>query len=212
MLSHLRPAIVLVLAMTVLTGLVYPLAMTGIAQIAFPSNANGSLVERDGKVVGSALIGQNFSEEKYFWPRPSATLGPDPTDTAKSAPTPYNAGASGGSNLGPTSKALHERVAGDADRLKEQSGGRKLPVDALTASGSGLDPHISPAYAALQVARVAKARALPEGQVRELVARHTEGRTLGLLGDPRVNVLALNLALDRLGTRATAEGRLSRAM
>jgi K+-transporting ATPase ATPase C chain len=196
MFAHLRPALVLLLLFSALTGLVYPLAMTGVAQVAFPWLANGSLVERDGKVVGSALIGQAVSDPRYFWPRPSATTGPDPADPTKTAPTPYNAANSGGSNLGPTSKALIERVSEDVGRLKDQNGGGQIPIDAVTASGSGLDPHISPAYAELQVARVAKVRGLSERQVRDIVARHTEGRTFGLLGEPRVNVLLLNLALD----------------
>ena len=195
---HLRPALVLLLLLSILTGLVYPLVMTGIAQVAFPWTANGSLVMRDGKVVGSALIGQSFTDPRYFWPRPSATTGPDPKDPAKTVAVPYNAAASGGSNLGPTSKALVDRVAADVARLRPLAPGRPVPVDAVTASASGLDPHITPAYAALQIGRVAVARGLDERQVEDLVARHTEERSLGVLGERRINVLALNLALDSL--------------
>ena len=193
MLQHVRPAIVLVILLTLITGLAYPLAVTGIAQVVFPAQANGSLIERDGKVVGSALIGQPFAEDKYFHGRPSATTDTDPKDPTKTIPAPYNAANSAGSNLGPTSKALAERVRGDVAKL---SGKGPVPADLVTTSGSGLDPDISPAAAEFQVARVAKARGLPEEKVRTLVAGATEGRTLGLLGEPRVNVLQLNLALD----------------
>ena len=198
MLRHLRPALVMMLLMTALTGLIYPLAMTGIAGAVFPQEAKGSLKERDGKVVGSSLIGQNFTSDKYFHGRPSATTDTDPNDSTKTVPAPYNAGASAASNLGPTSKALVERVKGDVEKL----GGSKdkpVPTDMVTTSGSGLDPHITPAAAAFQVARVAKARGLPEDRVRALVAAATEERTLGLLGEPRVNVLLLNLSLDAAG-------------
>jgi K+-transporting ATPase ATPase C chain len=198
MTAHLRPALVLLLLFTLLTGIAYPLAMTGIAQAVFPSNANGSLIEKDGKVVGSTLIGQTFTDAKYFWPRPSATSAADPNDPTKTVAAPYNAAASSGSNKGPTSKDLLDRVAEDVARLKESAGGQPIPVDAVTASGSGLDPHISPAFAELQVARVAKARGLDEAHVRAAVALHTEGRILGLLGEPTVNVLLVNLALDSL--------------
>jgi K+-transporting ATPase ATPase C chain len=201
MIAQLRPAFVLLVLFTVLTGLAYPLAMTGIAQGVFPSEANGSLIVRDGKVIGSALIGQSFTADKYFWPRPSATSGPDPKDPGKTVAQPYNAAASTGSNLGPTSKPLMERIAGDVERLRGADKDRKVPVDLATASASGLDPHISPAAAAFQAARVAKARDLPEAAVRALVARLTEGRDLGFLGEKRVNVLRLNLALDELAAR-----------
>jgi K+-transporting ATPase ATPase C chain len=194
MLKELRPAIVLLLAMTVLTGLLYPLAMTGIAQTLFPRQAAGSLIEKDGKVVGSELIGQVFADDKYFHGRPSATTDTDPND-AKTVPAPYNAANSGGSNAGPTSKDLIERVKGDAATLKAEND-TPVPVDLVTTSASGLDPHITPAAAAFQVAGVAKARNLPVERVRDLVAQATEGRTLGILGEPRVNVLKLNLALD----------------
>jgi K+-transporting ATPase ATPase C chain len=197
--AHLRPALVLLVLLAVVTGLIYPLAMTGIAQVLFPATANGSLIERNGRIVGSELIGQPFADAKYFWPRPSATTAADPNDPAKTVAAPYNAAASSGSNKGPTSKDLIERVSADVAKLKDAAAGKPIPVDAVTASGSGLDPHISPAYAEFQVARVAKARGLPEQQVRELVARHTDGRILGLLGEPRVNVLRLNLALDGAG-------------
>lgn len=198
MLSHLRPAIVLFLLFSVLTGLVYPLAITGIAGTVFPAQAGGSLIVRDGKVIGSKLIGQNFTEATYFHGRPSATSDTDPNDPTKTVSSPYNAAASTGANKGPTSKDLIERVQGDIDALKDEAKGRAIPIDAVTTSASGLDPHITPAYAEFQVARVAAARKLDEAQVRALVARHTEGRDLGVLGEPRVNVLQLNLALDQL--------------
>ena len=197
MLKEFRPAIVVLVALTLITGLAYPLAITGIAQVIFPYQANGSMIERDGTVVGSALIGQQFSDEKYFHGRPSATNTPDPNDPTKNIDAPYNAANSGASNLGPTSKMLAERLAGDVDKLKAENPAMPVPVDLVTTSGSGLDPHISPAAALFQVPRVAKARGLPEERVRALVAAQTEGRWLGLLGEPRVNVLALNMALDR---------------
>ena len=196
MLKEFRPAIVVLVALTLITGLVYPLAMTGIAQMLFPYQAGGSMIERDGTVVGSALIGQQFSDEKYFHGRPSATNTPDPNDPTKNIDAPYNAANSGASNLGPTSKMLADRLAGDVDKLKAENPAMPVPVDLVTTSGSGLDPHISPAAALFQVPRVAKARNLPEERVRALVAAQTEGRWLGLLGEPRVNVLALNMALD----------------
>jgi potassium-transporting ATPase KdpC subunit len=187
-------------ALTVITGLVYPLAMTGIAQAIFPHQARGSLIERDGKVVGSELIGQAFESEKYFHGRPSATTAPDPNDSTKTVPAPYNAANSGASNLGPSNKALIDRVHGDMDKLKQENSAAPVPVDLVTASASGLDPHISPEAALFQVPRIAKARNVPEDRIRQLVADHTEGRFLGLLGEPRVNVLLLNLALDRLAS------------
>jgi len=200
MLREIRPAIVVLLALTLITGLIYPLAMTGIAKI-MPHQAQGSLIERDGKIVGSALIGQDFTSDKYFHGRPSATVAPDPNDATKTVPAPYNAANSGGSNLGPTNKALVERVQGDVDKLKQENPSMPVPIDLVTTSGGGLDPHISPAGALFQVPRVAKARNLPEDRLRQLVEAHTEGRWLGLLGEPRVNVLALNLALDQVAAR-----------
>jgi K+-transporting ATPase ATPase C chain len=197
MIVHLRPAFVLLALMVALTGLAYPLAITGIAQLALSEPANGSLIERNGSVVGSALIGQPFTSDRYFRPRPSATSAPDPQDSTKTVDAPYNAAGSGGSNLGPTSQKLADRVKEDVERLRANGAG-PVPADAATASGSGLDPHISPDYANLQIAGVAKARGLPEEQVRALVAREIEGRWLGILGEPRVNVLKLNLALDAL--------------
>ena len=202
MFREIRPAIVLVIALTVITGLAYPLAMTGVAGVLFPSQAQGSLIERDGKVVGSVLIGQDFTSEGYFHGRPSATTAPDPQDSTKTVPAPYNAANSGGSNLGPTNKALIERVQGDLEKLKQENPSAQVPTDLVTTSGSGLDPHISPEAALFQVPRVAKARSLPEDSVRQLVQEHTEGRFLGLLGEPRVNVLELNLAVDRAAARS----------
>ena len=198
MLREIRPAIVVLVALTLATGLAYPLAITGIAQIVFPRQAQGSMIERDGHVVGSALIGQTFADDKYFHGRPSATTAPDPNDSTKSVAAPYNAANSGGSNLGPSNKALIDRVQGDLTKLKQENPAAPVPVDLVTTSASGLDPDISPEAAQFQVPRIAKARNLPENRVRELVADQTEGRFLGLLGEPRVNVLLLNLALDRL--------------
>jgi len=198
MLREIRPAIVVLLALTIITGLVYPLAMTGIAQVIFPYRAQGSMIERDGKVVGSELIGQNFTSDKYFHGRPSATTAPDPNDPTKTVAAPYNAANSGGSNLGPSNKALIDRVQGDMDKLKEENPSAPVPADLVTTSASGLDPDISPEAAFFQVPRIAKARNLPEDQIRQLVTDNTQGRFLGLLGEPRVNVLLLNLALDRL--------------
>src|SRR5215470_10487677 len=185
--AHIRPALMLLVIFSVVTGLAYPAVVTGIAQLVFPHQANGSLIVKDGKTVGSALIGQPFDDPKYFWGRPSAT-----------SPFPYNAAASSGSNQGPTNPALYEAVKGRVEALRAADPGNTapVPVDLVTASGSGLDPHISPAAALYQASRVAKARKLDPERVVQLVAQHTEGRWLGLLGEPRVNVLALNLALD----------------
>ena len=196
MLKEIRPAIVLVIVLTLITGLVYPLVMTGIAGVIFPRQAQGSLVEVDGKVVGSALIGQEFTSDKYFHGRPSATTAPDPNDSTKTVPAPYNAANSGGSNLGPTNKALIDRVKADVDKLKAENPSAPVPIDLVTTTGGGLDPHITPDAALFQVPRVAKARNMSEDRVRQLVNDKVEGRWLGLLGEPRVNVLALNMALD----------------
>ena len=196
MLREIRPAILVLLALTLITGLAYPLVMTGIAGVIFPRQAQGSLIERDGQVIGSALIGQEFKSDKYFHGRPSATTAPDPADASKTVAVPYNAANSGGSNLGPTSKALNDRVKEDVEKLKAENPSSPVPVDLVTTSGSGLDPDISPDAALFQVPRVAKARNMPEARIRDLVIQHTQGRQLWLLGEPRVNVLALNLALD----------------
>ena len=198
MVREIRPAIVVLVALTLITGLVYPLAMTGIADVIFPKQAQGSLIERNGTVVGSSLIGQPFTSDKYFHGRPSATTAPDPHDSTKTVPAPYNAANSGGSNLGPSNKALIDRVQGDIDALKKENPNMPVPADLVTTSASGLDPHISPEAALFQVPRIAKARNLPEDRVRQLVVNKTEGRLFGLLGEPRVNVLLLNLALDEL--------------
>jgi K+-transporting ATPase ATPase C chain len=201
MLREIRPAIIVLLALTVITGLAYPLAMTGVAGAIFPNQAAGSLVERNGQVVGSALIGQEFKDDKYFHGRPSATTAADPNDSSKTVSAPYNAANSGGSNLGPTSKALNDRIKDDVEKLKAENPSQAVPVDLVTTSASGLDPDISPEAALFQVPRVAKARNLPEATVRGLVAQTTQGRFAGLLGEPRVNVLALNLALDASATK-----------
>jgi K+-transporting ATPase ATPase C chain len=198
MLKEIRPAIVMIVLLTIVTGLLYPLAMTGVAQLLFPHQANGSLIVKDGKVLGSELIGQNFTEDRYFQGRPSATSAPDPNDATKTAPTPYNAANSSASNAGPTSKALIERIQGDAEKLKKENPNAPVPVDLVTTSASGLDPHITPAAAYFQAPRVAKARGLPEARVQELVTQNIEGRFLGVLGERRVNVLQLNMALDAL--------------
>jgi K+-transporting ATPase ATPase C chain len=198
MLREIRPAIVILVALTLITGLAYPLVMTGVAQVIFPRQAQGSLIERDGKVVGSDLIGQAFTSDKYFRGRPSATTAPDPNDSTKTVAAPYNAANSGGSNLGPSNKALIDRVQGDIEALKKENPSAAVPADLVTTSASGLDPHISPEAALFQVPRIAKARNLPEDRIRQLVDENTEGRFLGLLGEPRVNVLLLNLALDRM--------------
>jgi K+-transporting ATPase ATPase C chain len=198
MLKEIRPAVIMIIALTVITGLLYPLFMTGIAKAIFPSQAAGSLIERDGKVIGSALIGQEFTSDRYFHGRPSATVAPDPNDSTKTVSKPYNAANSGGSNLGPTNKALVDRVKEAVDKLKAENPSAPVPIDLVTTSGGGLDPHISPDAALFQVPRVAKARNMPEDRIRQLVNSQIEGRTLGFLGEPRVNVLALNLALDRV--------------
>jgi K+-transporting ATPase ATPase C chain len=201
MLKEIRPAILVLAVLTLITGVAYPLAMTAIAGVIFPKQAQGSLIERDGKVVGSALIGQEFKDDKYFHGRPSATSAPDPADASKTVPAPYNAANSGGSNLGPTSKALNDRIKQDVDKLKAENPNAAVPADLVTTSASGLDPDISPEAALFQAPRVAKARNMPDDRVRQLVTDNTEGRLGGLLGEPRVNVLALNLALDAAVSR-----------
>jgi potassium-transporting ATPase KdpC subunit len=201
MLREIRPAILILLLLTLITGLAYPLAMTEVANAIFPRQAQGSLIERDGKVIGSALIGQEFKEAKYFHGRPSATTAPDPADASKTVPAPYNAANSGGSNLGPTSKALNDRIKEDVDKLKSENPASAVPVDLVTTSGSGLDPDISPEGALFQLPRVAKARNMPEDRIRQLVSENTNGRLAGLFGEPRVNVLALNLALDAAASK-----------
>ena len=198
MLKQLRPALVILVLLTLVTGLAYPFAITGIAAVVFPRQAGGSLIALDGKVVGSSLIAQGFTQDRYFHPRPSATVVPDPKDPTKTVPQPYAADSSGGSNLGPTNKALIDRIKGDADKLRAQNPGVPVPPDLVTTSASGLDPDISPAAADFQIPRVAKARGLSVDRLRELVANHTQEPLLGLFGDARVNVLELNLALDAL--------------
>ena len=197
MIKHLVPAIMLTVLMTLLTGLAYPLAMTGLAGRLFPYQANGSLIERDGKIIGSELIGQNFTGDGYFHGRPSATTDTDPNDSSKTVPAPYNASNSSGSNYGPTSKALVDRVKGDLDLLAATNPSTKVPVDLVTTSASGLDPDMTPAAALFQIPRVAKARKIPEDGLRSLVEANTAGRLLGILGEPHVNVLKLNLALEK---------------
>ena len=201
MIREIRPAIVMIVVMTIITGLAYPLGMTGLAQVLFPHQANGSLIEKNGTVIGSALIGQNFANEKYFHGRPSATSEPDPKDPTKMVPVPYAADNSVGSNLGPTSQALIDGVKGFAGDLAKENPSTPVPVDLVTASASGLDPDITPAAAAFEVPLVAKARNLPADKIQALVAANTEGRWLGILGEARVNVLKLNLALDALSAQ-----------
>ena len=194
--SHLRPALVLLILFTALTGFIYPLAVTGVAQRLFAHQANGSLIEKDGKVIGSELIGQNFASEKYFHSRPSAIAGPDPKDSSKTVATPYDASNSMGSNAGPTAQALIDRVRGEVAALKKENPAAVVPIELVTSSASGLDPHISPAAALFQMPRIARARGLGEDRVRGLIASHIEERWLGVFGEPVVNVLELNLALD----------------
>jgi K+-transporting ATPase ATPase C chain len=201
MMKDIRSAVVMLASLALITGLIYPLGITAIASALFPHQAQGSLIERNGHVVGSVLIGQLFRSDKYFHGRPSATTAPDPDDSGKTVEAPYNAASSAGSNLGPTSKTLAERIKGDVVKLRQENPAAAVPVDLVTASGSGLDPDVSPEAAYFQVPRVAKARALPEERLRALVSDHIEGRTLGVLGEPRVNVLSLNMALDRLSAR-----------
>src|ERR1700756_3118451 len=201
MLREIRPAILVLLLLTLITGLAYPLAMTGVAGAIFPKQAQGSLIEKDGKVIGSALIGQEFKSDSYFHGRPSATTAPDPADSSKTVAAPYNAANSGASNLGPTSKALNDRVKEDVEKLKAENPWQAVPIDLVTTSASGLDPDISPEGALFQVPRVAKARQMPEDVVRQLVIANTQGRLAGLFGEPRVNVLALNLALDNAASK-----------
>ncbi|MBN8965704.1 MAG: K(+)-transporting ATPase subunit C [Rhizobiales bacterium] len=201
MMKDIRSAVVMLASLALITGLIYPLGITAIASALFPHQAQGSLIERNGHVVGSVLIGQTFRSDKYFHGRPSATTAPDPDDSGKTVEAPYNAASSAGSNLGPTSKTLAERIKGDVAKLRQENPTAVVPVDLVTASGSGLDPDVSPEAAYFQVPRVAKARDLPQERLRALVSDHIEGRTLGVLGEPRVNVLSLNMALDRLSAR-----------
>jgi K+-transporting ATPase ATPase C chain len=201
MILQLRPALVLLLLFTLLTGFAYPYALTGLGRLLFPAQAGGSLIGNDGKVIGSSLIGQSFTSDKYFHGRPSATTDADPNDASKTISSPYNAASSTGSNLGPTSKALLDRVKADVEKLKAENPRAAVPVELVTTSASGLDPHISPAAARFQLSRVARARGLPPESLRKLVDEHTRGRFLGLFGEPVVNVLELNLALDRLPQR-----------
>ncbi len=196
MLRQIQPAIVMIVVFTLITGLAYPLGMTELAQALFPYQANGSLIERGGKVIGSDLIGQSFTDARYFHGRPSATTDTDPNDPTKTVPAPYNASNSGGANAGPTSKSLVDRISADVKNLKAENPSALVPVDLVTTSASGLDPDITPAAALFQVPRVAKARGMPQERLQQLVEQNTQGRPLGILGEPRVNVLKLNLALD----------------
>jgi len=196
--KQIRPAIMMIIVMTLLTGIIYPLGMTGLAQVIFPDQANGSLIQQNGKVIGSELIGQNFTADKYFHGRPSATNAPDPKDPSKTVDAPYNAANSSGSNLGPTSKALVDRVKKDAADLQAQNPGAPIPIDLVTTSASGLDPDITPAAAFFQIPRVAKTRSMIEDQLRQLVQSQIETRVFGIVGEPHVNVLRLNLALDAM--------------
>lgn len=198
MLRHLRPAVALVIVLSALTGLVYPLAMTGAAQLVFPHQANGSLIRKEGAVVGSTLIGQNFKSDRYFHPRPSATTDTDPNDPSKTVDAPYNAANSSASNLAPTSQKLVDRVKTSVEAWRAAAGPGPVPADAVTTSASGLDPDVSPETARAQVAAVAEARGLDESKVRALVDSSIESPLLGLIGAPKVNILRLNLALDRL--------------
>lgn len=196
MFKQIRPAIVMIVAMTAVTGLIYPIGMTSVAQAFFPHQANGSLVEKDGKVIGSSLIGQAFASDRYFHGRPSATTAADPNDATKSVASPYNAASSVGSNLGPTSSSLITRIKADAAALQSTNPNVPVPIDLVTTSGSGLDPHISPDDAYFQIPRVAKARGMDEAKLRGLIDAAVQPRELGILGEPVVNVLALNQALD----------------